>query len=228
GSSGWLAQRIIYSDTHGNTVEDVQQVIKMVSFALIIIPAMSVGRGFFQGNQAMEPTAISQVVEQIVRIVFVLVSAFVVIYILNGTIALAVSFATFAALIGAISSCIVLFYFWRKYATELLSNVKRSQRKLYVSTKDLTLELLSYAGPFILVGISIPLYQLVDSFTFNRAMTIAGYGEIAELSIATINLYGHKLISIPITIATGLSLTIVPALTESFTKGNRKQLMREI
>jgi len=228
GSSGWLAKRIIYSDTYGNTVEDVQTVIKMVSFALIIIPAMSVVRGFFQGNQSMEPTAVSQVVEQIVRIIFVLGSAFIIIKIYDGTVTLAVSFATFAAFIGAISSCFVLFYFWKKYAKEMMGRVKRSRKQIYVSTKELTLELFSYAGPFILVGIAIPLYQLVDSFTFNRAMIVAGYGEIAELSIATINLYGHKLISIPITIATGLSLTIVPALTESFTKQNRAKLVKEI
>src|SRR5699024_6817636 len=72
-SSGWLAERFVYSDAHGNKAEDVKKVIQMVSFALVLIPAMSVVRGFFQGNQRMEPTAISQVIEQIVRIAFVLI-----------------------------------------------------------------------------------------------------------------------------------------------------------
>src|SRR5699024_2483482 len=101
-------------------------------------------------------------------------------------------------------------------------------KPLKVSTKELVFELFSYAGPFVLVGIAIPLYQTVDSFTFNRAMIVSGHEEIAELSLATINLYGHKLISIPVTLATGLSLTLVPALTESFTKQNRPKLMNEI
>ena len=227
-SSGWLASKFIYSDTHGNQVEDVKQVMKMVSFALLIIPAMSVARGFFQGNQTMEPTAFSQVVEQIVRIAFVLISAFIIIKIYNGSVVLAVSFATFAAFIGALASCIILWFYWRKKRQHLRNAIEPSTKTLNISTKELIFELFSYAGPFILVGIAIPLYQTVDSFTFNRAMIVSGYEKIAELSLATINLYGHKLISIPVTIATGLSLTIVPALTESFTKQNRQKLLKEI
>ncbi len=227
-SSEWLATKFTYNDKHGNKVEDVKKVMQMVSFALLIIPGMSVVRGFFQGNQSMEPTAISQVVEQIVRIAFVLITAYIIINIYNGSIVLAVSFATFAAFIGALVSCIVLWYFWRKKKNQFQKDVPSSKTELHLSTKELFLELLSYAGPFVLVGIAIPLYQTVDSFTFNRAMIIGGYEKIAEVSLATINLYGHKLISIPVTIATGLSLTIVPALTESFTKQNRKKLVKEI
>src|SRR5699024_5802329 len=68
----WIAVKFRYNDEHGNTVEDVKQVIRMVSFALILIPGMSIVRGFFQGNQSMEPTAVSQVIEQVIRIAFVL------------------------------------------------------------------------------------------------------------------------------------------------------------
>src|SRR5699024_12381132 len=94
--------------------------------------------------------------------------------------------------------------------------------------KSLSIELLSYAGPFVLVGIAIPLYEAIDSFTFNKAMVIAGYNEIAELALATINMNGHKLISIAITIETGLSLTIVLSLTSSFTNNDCKKLIKEI
>src|SRR5690625_808656 len=153
-SSGWLASRFIYSDVHGNTVEDVKQVIQMVSFALLLIPGMSVVRGFFQGNQRMEPTAISQVVEQIIRIAFVLLSAFVIIKLFHGSVVLAVSFATFAALIGALASCIILFIFWKRKRQQLREKVKISNRKLDISTKSLFYELFSYAGPFVLVGIA--------------------------------------------------------------------------
>src|SRR5690625_7993781 len=84
----------------------------MISFSLILIPAMSVVRGFFQGYHMMEPTAISQVVEQIIRIVFVLSGAFVVVKILDKGIVSAVGVATFAAFIGALASGAVLCYYW--------------------------------------------------------------------------------------------------------------------
>src|SRR5690625_5996918 len=89
-------------------------VIRMVSFALLIIPGASIIRGYFQGNQSMGPTAVSQVVEQVVRIVFVLASAFIVVKIYNGAIATAVGFATFAAFVGALASLAVLLTYWIK------------------------------------------------------------------------------------------------------------------
>src|SRR5699024_6652159 len=95
-----------------------------------------------------------------------------------------------------------------------------------LSTKSMIIELFQYAGPFILVGIATPLYQAVDTFTFNSAMrSIGNSQEMADLALTTINLYGHKLIIIPVTIATGLSLSILPALTKSFTQQNRDLLL---
>src|SRR5699024_10519525 len=181
--SGWLASKFIYSSKHGNSAEDIKQVMQMLSFSLLIIPFMSVVRGFFQGNQIMEPTAISQIVEQIVRIVFVLASAFLIIKVYHSGIVLAVSFAAFAAFVGGIASCIVLFMYWRRRKASMVDHGPVKQH-VYVSNKELVIELFSYAGPFILVVIAIPLYQLVDSFTFNKAMVIGGYEEIITVSMA--------------------------------------------
>lgn len=81
----------------------------------------------------------------------------------------------------------------------------------------MVLELLSYAGPFVLVGVAIPLYQFIDTLTFNRAMAVAGLGEVSEQFLSVISLYGHKIVVIPITIATGLALASLPAVTQAFT-----------
>ncbi|MGV3240959.1 hypothetical protein ACEF17_12850, partial [Streptococcus hyovaginalis] len=40
--------------------------MRAVRFVLVIVPFMSLIRGFFQGHQSMGPSAVSQVVEQIV------------------------------------------------------------------------------------------------------------------------------------------------------------------
>src|SRR5699024_2624789 len=54
------------------------------------------------------------------------------------------------------------------------------------------------------------------------------FGELTTISLETINMYGHKLIMIPVTIAIGLSMAIIPGLTESFTQHNTKKLEKEI
>ncbi|HLR59428.1 MAG TPA: polysaccharide biosynthesis protein [Pseudogracilibacillus sp.] len=224
----FIAQNIVTDDSHGNSVADVKMVIRTVSFALLIIPGMSIIRGFFQGNQSMGPTAVSQVVEQVVRIIFVLGSAFIVIKIYNGAIATAVGFATFAAFVGAIASLAVLMTYWIKRKDYTMTKVDAQIVKEEIPIKDLILELFSYAGPFILVSVAIPLYQNVDTFTFNKAMASIGQGNISEAAFAAINLYGHKLVIIPVTLATGISMTVIPVLTQSFTNNDYFNLKKQI
>lgn len=226
--AGLLASGMITNDNPANgiTVDDVTLVIRAVSFALIIIPAMSIMRGFFQGHESMGPSAVSQVVEQIVRIVFVLISVFVVIVVLDGTIATAVGYATFGAFMGAIGSWVILLIFWKKRKPYLDKNIENQRVESQISTKNMFREMLSYAGPFIIVGLATSLYQLVDAFTFERAMVAGGYDEIWALG--SINTYAHKIVIIPGTIATGLSLAILPALTRTFAQKDKKLLHEQI
>src|SRR5699024_4915451 len=175
----------------------------------------------------MGPTAVSQVVEQVVRIVFVLASAFIVVKIYNGAIATAVGFATFAAFVGALASLAVLLTYCIKRKDYTMNIFNLQIVKYEIIIKVLNIELFSYAGPFILVRIAIPLYQNVDTFTFNKAMASIGQGDISEAAFAAINLYGHKLVIIPVTLATGISMTIILVLTQSFTTNDYLNLKKQ-
>ncbi|WP_407272242.1 oligosaccharide flippase family protein [Radiobacillus sp. PE A8.2] len=229
-SSEALAISMLSEDnTTGNSLEDVTMVIQMVSFALILIPGMSIVRGFFQGHESMGPTALSQVVEQIARIVFLLVAAFLVIKVFDGTIALAVGFATFGTFIGAIFSCVILYIYWIKRKPRLDLQLQQQKQSYNLLMSDLMKELFRYAGPFVLVAVATPLYQLIDQFTFNRTMTGIGYtlGE-SETMLASFNFYSHKLVIIPVTLALGLSMAMLPAITKAFTEKKQALMIRQM
>lgn len=225
-----LAKIYIPDSAEGITVDDVAMVIRMVSFALLIIPSMSITRGFFQGFQSMGPTAISQVIEQIVRIVFLLVSVYVVINVFDGTITTAVGFATFSAFVGALASLFVLIRYWQKrkiYIDRYIEN--QTVKPATLSTRALFKELFQYAGPFVFVGLAIPLYQQIDAITFSRTLLGAGFTQLeVDNAFSNINLYGHKLIMIPITLATGMSLSSLPTLTKSFVEQKWPLLYQQI
>lgn len=228
-SAEFLAGQMITSDDpEGITVADITFVIRTVSVALLIIPAMSIVRGYFQGHQSFGPTSVSQVVEQIVRIAFVLGGSFVIIHFLNGTITAAVGFSTFAAFLGALASCVVLYMYWRKRKGHIN---RQRQQQMYtheIPTRDLFNELFRYAGPFVLVGLAIPSYQLIDQFTFERAMVAIGQEGIWAEAYAAINFYGHKLVIIPVTLATGMSIAAMPILTKSFFSEDKQLVTRQI
>jgi O-antigen/teichoic acid export membrane protein len=203
-----------------NSTDDVVTVIRLVSLALIAVPPMSLMRGYFQGFQSMGPTAVSQVVEQIVRIGFILIGAALVLYVFNGTVTTAVGMATLAAFVGALGGFAVLIWYWRKRKRHLDRQIAQGRTNSNLPLKSMYKELVTYAVPFTIVGLAIPLYQLVDQLTVNHTLTSVGYklGE-AEDVFANLNQYTQKLIMIPVSLATALSVTLVPTITHSFISG---------
>jgi len=211
------------------TAADVTTVIRAVSFALIVVPFMSLIRGFFQGHQSMGPSAVSQVVEQIVRIVFVLAGAFVVLNVLEGDMVTAVSVATFAAFIGALGSLGVLAWYWVKRKPHLDKLLEEDKRTMDISLKDIYKEILLYAAPFVFVGIANPLFQFVDMMTFTKTMTSIGFSSNeASSAFSVLNFQSHKLVIIPVSLATAFSLTLVPSITKAFTENDRKGMRRQL
>ncbi|WP_226673617.1 polysaccharide biosynthesis protein [Rossellomorea aquimaris] len=223
-----FAEMTIKSDEQVISVAQVTTVIRAVSFALIIIPFMSLIRGFFQGHQSMGPTAVSQVIEQIVRIVFLLGGIYVVLNILDGTVTTAISVATFAAFVGGLASLGALIWYWYKRKPHLDELLEEDRGNEEVSLKAMYKEIIAYSIPFIFVGLANPLFQLVDQITFNTAMADIGNAKISDHAFAVLNFYTHKLVIIPVSLATAFSMTLIPLITTSYTSGDRKTMRRNI
>ncbi|WP_034765599.1 putative polysaccharide biosynthesis protein [Rossellomorea vietnamensis] len=223
-----FAEMTIKSDEQVISVAQVTTVIRAVSFALIIIPFMSLIRGFFQGHQSMGPTAVSQVIEQIVRIVFLLGGIYVVLNILDGTVTTAISVATFAAFVGGLASLGALIWYWFKRKPHLDELLEEDRGNAEVSLKAMYKEIIAYSIPFIFVGLANPLFQLVDQITFNTAMADIGNAKVSDHAFAVLNFYTHKLVIIPVSLATAFSMTLIPLITTSYTSGDRKTMRRNI
>ena len=213
-----IAEVVISSDKQVFSVEEVASVIRWVSFALIVVPFMSLWRGFFQGYGKMEPTAVSQLVEQIVRVLFLLAGSYAVVFIFKGKAETAVSLSVFAAFIGAIGGLAVLFYFWKKYKVEFELLRSQSVTKSEIKLSKIYGEVIKYSLPMIFVGMANSLFQLVDMLTFNRAMASIGLSEVSDIYLSMINFTTHKVVIIPVMLATGLSLALVPTITKYYTQ----------
>jgi O-antigen/teichoic acid export membrane protein len=208
-----------------SSIREATTVIRAVSFALIVVPFMSLIRGYFQGHQSMGPSAVSQVVEQIVRITFTLAGAYVVLKYLNGSIVTAVSAATFAAFVGAIGSLFILFWYWYKRKPYLDELLKQDKGTLNISLKEIYKEIILYAAPFVFVGINNPLFQAIDQFTFYRAL---GDSDFAKTAFSILNFESHKIVIIPVSLATGFSLALVPSITKAFIGNDRQGLNQQL
>lgn len=216
-------------DLKGNSIEDVILTIRMVSVALLIVPIMSLVRGYFQGHQSMGPTAVSQVIEQIVRIIFILSITFIIVNVMEGSLGLAVAFATFGAFVGALGGLIVLLFYWFKRVGDLNKQLEISKVKERMPLSSMYKELISYALPLSFIGLAIPLYQTIDLMTFNKALMAIGYDQgQAEEAFGAFAQAAHKLILIPVSIATAMSLTLLPTITKSFINDEKVLLEKQV
>ncbi|WHY70899.1 putative polysaccharide biosynthesis protein [Fictibacillus enclensis] len=216
-------------DGVGNSVEDITFVIRMVSTALIFVPSMSLIRGYFQGFQSMGPTAVSQVIEQIVRILFILIASYIVIKVMHGDLTTAVGLATFAATVGAVGGLLVLLWYWNRRRPYLKKLYAESKVESTVSLPAIYKEIVSYAVPFVAVGLAIPLYKNIDQFTVVSTLQNAGYSlKKAEAVFAMVTQTSHQLVMIPVSLATAFALTLIPVITKSYTEDDRETLNKQI
>ncbi|OKL36195.1 putative polysaccharide biosynthesis protein [Domibacillus mangrovi] len=224
----FFAQLSLSGEETTYTIDQVATVIRAVSFALILVPFMSLTRGFFQGHQTMGPSAVSTVVEQVARIVFLLAGAYIVIHVLGGSVVTAISVATFAAFIGAIFALLVLVWYFFKRKKHFDKLLEKDKGEADVSLVGMYSEIVLYAIPFVFVGIAIPLYQLIDQVTFSRAMSEIGLEGQAVAAFGVLNFSTQKLVIIPVSLATAFAMALVPMMTSSFVKGDHHTVKRQL
>ena len=202
---------------HRWSTEDITSIIRVISFAVIVVPFMATWRGIFQGHESFGPTSVSSVVEQILRIAVLLSGAFIVINVMDGSIKTANEIAVFAAFIGAVGATVTLAVFWRKRKPFMAEQRKQDTSGIDLSYGEMYKEIIRYGLPFIIVSVSIPVVLFIDQMTHNNALTLAGVpGSVQDSWFGMLNLTTHKLVMIPTAFASAFAITILPFITKNY------------
>ena len=107
-----IANTIIGDVKGGNTVEDITYVLRISASAILFVTMLSGVRGYLQGHKYITPSSISQVIEQLVRVIIIIFGSYIAVK-LFGT-KEAVGVAIFGATAGAIVALIYLELKMRK------------------------------------------------------------------------------------------------------------------
>ena len=206
---------------------DLIPVMQSLSWAVLIFPSMSVIRGFFQGFNNLKPYAISQISEQVIRVIWMLLTAYFIMKIGSGDYVEAVTQSTFAAFVGMLASMLVLLFYLAK--TGMLGSILRKPKKSAgISGRSLLWDTIREAIPFIITGSAIQLFQIIDQATFINIMTqISDYTK-SELLVqfAYFSANPNKITMILIAVATSIGGVGIPLLTENYVKGDFRSAAR--
>ena len=106
----FLAHFIIGEVVGGNSIEDVTFVIRVISIAILFVPILSIYRGYFEGHRFMKAPSISQVIEQVVRIIIIIFGCLIGVKLFRFNLKQTVAIALVGASVGALVSLIFLSY----------------------------------------------------------------------------------------------------------------------
>ena len=201
--------------------KDLIPVMQSLSWAVLIFPSMSVIRGFFQGHNNLKPYAISQIAEQVIRVIWMLLTAYFIMKVGSGDYVEAVTQSTFAAFIGMGASLLVLvYYLWK---TGLLQHIiHRPESDNEIDTKALLGDTIREAIPFIVTGSAIQLFQIIDQMTYSNVMSWFTNFTRSELLVqfSYFSANPNKITMILIAVATSIGGVGIPLLTENYVKGD--------
>ena len=202
-------------------------VMQSLSWAVLVFPAMSVIRGFFQGFNNLKPYAMSQIAEQVIRVIWMLLATFFIMKLGTKDYVAAVTQSTFAAFVGMFASMAVLVYFLWK--TNLLTSIlHKPANSAEINSRSLLVDTIREAIPFIITGSAIQLFQIIDQMTFINTMKwFTNYSNsqlVVMFSYFSAN--PNKITMILIAVATSIGGVGIPLLTENYVKGDLKAAAR--
>lgn len=201
----------------GNSITDIGFVIRSVSLCLIIIPFLSVTKGYFQGHKFISPTSTSQVIEQIVRIIVILSGSYLAINIFNAKVSLGVSVALLGASVGGLVAYLYLKFKIR--TNKKLFSIPKKKEKDSVTTKEIVKKIIKYSLPLIIVSIATNVYSITDLTFVIRGLSYLGYSAAESETISSIiATWGEKICMIINSVAMGISISLIPHMVGSYVK----------
>lgn len=221
------------------SIELAVYALRVLAPAIFVFAIVGVFRGFFQGYSNMTPTAVSQVIEQIVNAIFTVVCANIMysygvsLAQENGNELLGPAWGAAGGTFGTVVSITVAMLFMMFVYTVQKSTLKRQMRR------DVTTHLESERAiyrtmiltiiPIVLSTLIYNISNVADQGVFNKVLLSQGYTEKQYTSIWGIYSGQFRvLMNVPLSLASCLAPSVVPSLTAAMARGDRGDARRKI
>lgn len=201
--------------------------IRAVSLMLLVIPAMSGLRGYLQGFRRLEAPAYSQTVEQLFRVIAMVLGAYLVVskWKLNKAVDGAAA-ATLGGVVGGIAGLILLIL--------AVSPLRREERAFGIEDspfRDGQILRMVYrlAIPVSLGGLVVPIANVVDSWTVTNLLQATGLSlSQATQQFGILTRQAMYLVQLPMAFAYAIGVAILPAVAAASAKRNPQEIQSNI
>ena len=193
---------------------------------VFFVTLLASSRGYLQGWQRMTPTAVSQIVEQIFRVVTMIVLASLL---MPWGLDYAAAGASLGALAGGVTGLIVLVYFHIKLERDIARDYGTELKPLtgapYESRLSIIKRIFMLSLPVSAASIMLPVVSNLDLMIVPQRLEVAGYSisEATEL-FGYLNGMAVPLVNLATILTASMAMSIVPAISESRVLGDRARV----
>lgn len=201
-----------------------------ISPALLFVPAMSSYRGYFQGRREMTHIAISQIIEQLFRVLLGITLAYLFMHNLgpNPGPKQGAAGAIMGATIGAIASIIYLIIAYLFKLRTVKREIKSSKKFREESASRILKKLLVVAIPITIGAAVMPLVNMIDTVIVIRRLVEGGFSQNqATAMFGQLTGMAMTIINLPAVITVAMSMSLVPAISQAYAVGNRNKVIKE-
>lgn len=222
-----IAHLIIGDMTGGNTINDIAFVIRCVSVSILVVPFLSVTKGYLQGHKIMTPSSVSQLIEQIVRIAIMLIGSYLIYKVFNGTLTLAVGVSLLGAFFGALVADLYLIIKIRNNKKDL--NLDKKYKRDSITSKEIVKKIASYSIPIIIINLITNVYSSTDMILVSRTIQHLGYSASdVEFITSSISTWCPKISMIINSIVLGMTMSLIPNIVSSYVKKDYENVNEKI
>ena len=196
---------------------DAWAAIGFLGPCVLLICVMSAYRGYFQGQSNMIPTAVSQVLEVVTKLIVGMLAA---VLFLKAT--ASIPLAAGGAILGVTASCMVSVVY-------LYSRFRKSYREL-PETGDMpqsfgetTRELLKIAIPITLSSTCLSIITSLSSKIYMGQLLASGVSQEAADTMRGIHVMTQTIYNMPCAFITPITVSIIPAITAQITLKKYRQ-----
>ncbi len=206
--------------------------LRIVAPTVLVMSALGILRGFFQGKNTMLPTAISQLLEQIVN---ALVSIAAISWMMKAFAesdqqsAYGAAGGIMGTLAGALTALLFLIFIFYVCRPHLFRQIRRDLHGPTETVSDILKALMVTVIPVIL---SQTVYQIgftLDDLIFGNLMAAKGIDNNTISSLQGVfNSQYNILINAPVAVATAMASSTIPSIAASTAAGNQNEIRRKV
>jgi len=208
---------------------ELKPILQSVSWMFLWMPILATLRGYFQGNCRMEPTAVSQVAEQLVRVGAILFAAYLYTQTKGDLYAMGAN-AMSGATIGAILGSLILLVAYHKERqnddTLVLDGRLLKQESSDAQWGRLFRRYATEGATICLLSAILVLFQLIDSFTLYNGLLDGGKASDLAKNVKGIYDRGQPLVQLGMVVGTGFSASFIPMMIQAHAQNRQNEFTR--